>query len=334
LAISKKLVEHMGGSIGFHSEAGKGSEFWFMARFEKQPGAEQQRPENGLAGLRALVVEPNDSHRAAVAGYLRSWGIHVHEASDGGSGLRLASAVSPLHIVLTEPDLPDAGWPEFIQALQPQLASPQSVCLLYGRRESRPPAALLAGSTVDAYLIKPVSQSALFERLAGLINRTSEAKQRRHASQWSLPAVPRRPGGRVLLVEDNAVNQKVVLRILSKLGYAADAVANGLEAVDAIEHVPYNFILMDCQMPEMDGFEATAEIRRREGERGEGNRRHTPIIALTANAMKGDRERCLLAGMDDYLSKPIDPRRLAEALERWTAGAAESVCAEEPSPQQ
>jgi signal transduction histidine kinase/DNA-binding response OmpR family regulator len=330
LAICKKLVEHMQGSIDFHSEVGEGSEFWFTARFEKQPGARQVRPTHKLGGLQALVVEPSDSHRATVTGYLRSWGMQVYEASDGGGGLRLASTALPLQCVVIEPDLPDIDWPQFIKALHARLASRPTACLLYGRHESRPPPALLAEMRVDAYLTKPLSQSVLFDCLTGLIERSPEARKRRQDPHWSFAAAPLGLGGRILLVEDNAVNQKVVLRILSKLGYTADAVANGLEAVDAVERVPYDNILMDCQMPEMDGFEATAEIRRRERERGKGEHRRTPIIALTANAMKGDRERCLQAGMDDYLSKPIDPHRLAEALQRWTGSPAEQVTADEP----
>jgi signal transduction histidine kinase/DNA-binding response OmpR family regulator len=328
LAISKKLVEHMGGSIEFRSEPGVGSEFWFTARFEKQSDTPKERPTHNFAGLHALVVEPSDSHRAVLAGYLRSWALNVHEAPDAASAVRIMASCPPLPIVIVEPDLPDSDWRQFVDAVKPHLATPRAMLLLCGRRESRPLAHLLAATPVNAYLAKPVSQSVLFECLFNFLE-TSYVSRRRASAELSAGSLPRAKGHasiRVLLVEDNAVNQKVALKILSKLGYSADAVANGREAIDAVQRVPYNVILMDCQMPEMDGFEATAEIRRREGAGC-----HTPIIALTANAMKGDRERCLSAGMDDYLSKPIDPRRLAEALDHWTPAPPPPVTVDELS---
>jgi signal transduction histidine kinase/CheY-like chemotaxis protein len=328
LAISKKLVEHMQGSIDFRSETGVGSEFWFTARFEMQSAAPQERSTHDFAGLRALVVDPSDSHRAVLAGYLRSWALNVREAPDAASALRIAAACPPFPIVIAEPDLPDSDWRKFVEAIQPHLATPRAILLLCGRRESRPLAQLLAETPVSSYLTKPLSQSVLFDCLLKFL-RASYGSQRHAAAKLpvgSLPPASRRLNLRVLLVEDNVVNQKVALLILSKLGYSADAVANGMEAIDAVQRVPYDLILMDCQMPEMDGFEATAEIRRREGAG-----RHTPIIALTANAMKGDRERCLRAGMDDYVSKPVDPRRLAEALNHWTPAAPPPVAVDEPS---
>jgi signal transduction histidine kinase/DNA-binding response OmpR family regulator len=320
LAISKKLVENMGGTVGFHSEAGKGSEFWFTACFDKQAGVSQQRSAHSLAGLRALVADPSATHRAVATGYLNSWGLEVHEASSLVGALQRAKDCAPLHVVIAEPNLAESHWWQFAEAVRPYLDPAKSVLLLYGRQESRPQAALLAEAHVNGYLTKPLSQSALFACLVGFLDDASGPSRHAKTAVWTIP--PRAAAGRrrVLLVEDNTVNQKVALKILSKLGYSAEAVANGIEAIEAAERVPYDFILMDCQMPEMDGFEATAEIRRREGDR-----RHTPIIALTANAMKGDREKCLQAGMDDYLSKPIDPRRLAAALEQWSSSSTQKV---------
>ncbi len=325
LAISKRLVDHMQGSIEFRSEPGAGSEFWFTARFEKQSDGAQQSAAQQLTG-EALVVEPSDSHRAVLSGYLRSWGVTVREARDAAGALQIASVNRPFPIVIVEPDLPDSSWQKFVEAIQPHLAVPTSVLLLCGRHEWRPVGDLLATTRVDAYLTKPVSQSFLLDCLHNFLG-TSYGLQRRGApdAQWTMSPTSKHPRHRVLLVEDNAVNQKVALKILSKLGYRADAVGDGMEALEAVQHVPYDLILMDCQMPGMDGFEATAEIRRREADG-----RHTPIIALTANAMKGDREKCLKAGMDDYLSKPVDPRRLAETLDHWTPITPPRVTADEP----
>jgi signal transduction histidine kinase/CheY-like chemotaxis protein len=331
LAISKRLVEQMNGSIEFRSAPGAGSEFWFTARFEKQPGGPQRRAAQELAaqrlaGTQALLVEPSDSHRNVLAGYLRHWGLTVREARDAAGALQIALACPPFPIVIAEPDLPDSGWQEFSEAIRPHLATPSAVLLLCGRQESRPMGHLLVRKRVSAYLTKPVSQSALFDCLHSFLGASNDPLRRDVTRPgWSMPPASRHRRCRVLLVEDNAVNQKVALKILSKLGYPADAVGNGMEALEAVQQVPYDLILMDCQMPEMDGFETTAEIRRREA-----GSHHTPIIALTANAMKGDREKCLHAGMDDYLSKPVDPRRLAEALEHWTP-TGPRVTVDEPS---
>ncbi len=311
LAISKKLVENMDGEVGFQSEAGKGSEFWFTARFQKQAGVAQQRSAPCLAGLRALVADSSETHRAVAAAYLRSWGLEVQEASNQASALRIAQEGTPLHAVIFDANLPGAQWQDVGTTLRPCLDPEKSVVLLYGRQESRPQTSAIEEAHVNGFLTKPLSQSALFSHLVNFLDDSSRPAEST-VGAWGLPP-PARTGGHVLLAEDNKVNQKVALKLLARLGYTAEAVNNGVEAIEAAGETTYDFILMDCQMPEMDGLEATAEIRRREG-----GRRHTPIIALTANAMKGDRERCLQAGMDDYLSKPIDPRLLAEALERWS----------------
>ena len=177
---------------------------------------------------------------------------------------------------------------------------------------------------VAAYLTKPVRQSQLFDCLANVISAAAVTPE---VDATKSPAVAQlitkhtfkeakmSSSKLILLAEDNIVNQKVAIRQLQKLGYRADAVVNGREAIEALERISYDLVLMDCQMPEMDGYEATAEIRRRE----EGSSRHTIIIAMTANALTGDKDKCLAAGMDDYLSKPVKLDELAEALERWGA---------------
>jgi CheY-like chemotaxis protein len=165
---------------------------------------------------------------------------------------------------------------------------------------------------VASCLIKPVRQSDLFNTLVNIMSANPPTARPRHAIVTSAPVIDH-PGVRILVAEDNIVNQKVALRQLRKLGYNADLVANGLEALEALERIPYSLILMDCQMPEMDGWEATRRIREREAAL---HQRRTPIVAMTADAMQGDRERCLQAGMDDYIAKPVRIDELEAALER------------------
>jgi CheY-like chemotaxis protein len=167
-----------------------------------------------------------------------------------------------------------------------------------------------------AYLTKPIRQSKLYDCLATVTGMQKKAAEERPAAivtQHSLTEDQKRRL-RILLAEDNIINQKVAISILGKLGYSADAVANGKEAVEALGMIPYDIVLMDCQMPEMDGYEATGEIRNPNSKVLDHN---VPVIALTAHVMKGDREKCLKAGMDDYLSKPVKPQELSDMLEKW-----------------
>ncbi len=187
--------------------------------------------------------------------------------------------------------------------------------------------ALLAGA--EAYLTKPVWQSQLYDALATVMDKPeeeaaapeNEEEKKQLVTSHSLREAKARSRGRILVAEDNQVNQKVAVKMLERLGYKADVAANGLEAVEALSRIPYSAVLMDVQMPEMDGYEATTEIRRREESEG----RHTPVIAMTANAMQGDRERALEAGMDDYVSKPVKAEELDAVLERWLLQDEEKV---------
>ncbi len=192
--------------------------------------------------------------------------------------------------------------------MDPALAHTRLILLTsLGMRESGP---RVQEAGLSAYLSKPIKQRALYEAI-----RTAMGSE--HGIQDSavtFPSEPAKKRGRVLVAEDNAVNQKVAQRQLQKLGYFSDTVANGLEAVEAVSSIPYQLVLMDCQMPEMDGFAATAAIRKREREFGLPR---IPIVAMTANALEGDRERCIAAGMDDYLSKPVKPIELARTVEHW-----------------
>ncbi|HYM60668.1 MAG TPA: PAS domain S-box protein, partial [Thermoanaerobaculia bacterium] len=316
LAICKQLVSMMNGVIGVESERGLGSTFWFTAEFEKQrnPADADRR----LAGRRILVVDDSESGRRVFSQQLTSWGMRAQAVTTGWEGTEeLKAAVrrgSPYDICVVDMQTPEMDGLHFAAAVgrdRDLQAIPLVLVTSVGKRGD---VEGYRSAGFKAVLIKPVKQSFLFETLLELLASGKEERVRPAeapsvaASATSSP----RKKLRVLVAEDNHINQKVALGQLHKLGYPADAVANGLEVLEALERIPYGLVLMDCQMPEMDGYEATAQIRRRE--RGE---RRIPIIAMTANAMEGDRERCLDAGMDDYLAKPITERDLGNAIRRW-----------------
>ena len=322
LSISKRLVEIMGGCIGVESQEGLGSKFWFKIVLGK-PSAEARlgwKPAGDLAGKRVLVVDDNATNRRLVTVLLRSWGCEFEEAADGQAALeRLQASVAaaqPFDMALLDMHMPGMDGEELGRRIKadPALA-PVPLVMLTSLCE-RGEAARLKEIGFASYLTKPLRQTQLYQCLCAVAGRSGPGME------LALPAPAparnisdaRKRKFRILLAEDNITNQRLALAMLEKLGYRADAVANGREAIHSLCHIPYDLVLMDCQMPDMDGYEAATLIRDPESR----VLSHTlPVIALTACAMQGDRERCLQAGMSDYISKPMRPRELAEALERW-----------------
>ena len=319
LAISKKLVEQMGGEIGCDATPGEGSEFWFTLLLEPPHTPIPAHLLDGglLRGHSVLVIDDHDGSRDVVRGYAESWGMTVHEATSLTEALaitiRPAPEVGDLDIVLTDVQVGAATGVEIAAALKREAKANDTPVVLMTAHRDRPSGDLRTAGIV-ASLTKPVKYLSLHETLIAVL----AGEPRRQAvpanDRAQAAGDPRTEPLRVLVAEDNVINQVLAVKMLQKLGCRPDVVANGREAVDAARRADYDAIFMDCQMPEMDGYEATPEIRR-----VHGAGRWTPIIALTANAMKGDRAKCLQAGMDDYLTKPFSLQTLGEVLNRWAA---------------
>jgi signal transduction histidine kinase/CheY-like chemotaxis protein len=310
LAISKRLVGMMSGSIGVDSEVGRGSTFWFTARLEARPGREPVAIQReSIRGTSALIVDDNDTNRAILERQLAAFGMTTVSAADAGSALELLrqaveSGTIP-DIAVLDRHMPGMDGLDLCRviAADPALRRLRVIMLT-----SASSARSGTSENVSAYLTKPVRRSELLDALTAALA-VGEVPAVAAATPAPASASPMVGTVRVLVAEDNPVNQKVAAAMLKRLGYRVDVVANGWEAVDAVEHVPYAAVLMDCQMPEMNGYEATEEIRRREPP---GH--HIPIVALTASAIKGDEDRCLAAGMDAYVTKPVTVKALGAAL--------------------
>ncbi len=325
LSITKQLVGMMGGRIGVESAPGEGSRFWFTAAFERST----RLPETGrmvgseLAGARVLVVDDNATNRQVLCQYLEAAGGECQAASGGAAALDLlreaVAGVAGFDLAVLDMAMPEMDGLELAERIKadPEISDTALVLLTSIGWEEDSAAAEAAGFC--AYLTKPVRQNDLCKQIMRILNLSdTPAVDPPSEEPMPAPAVPALPEARVLLAEDNPVNQEVAREYLEDLGCRAEVVETGTAAVEAFGRGTCDLILMDCQMPEMDGLEATRLIREAEGR--DQDKASIPIIAVTAFTTPGERERCLDAGMDDYLAKPFEQEELRVMLRRWLPG--------------
>ncbi|MDB6040001.1 MAG: sensor hybrid histidine kinase, partial [Verrucomicrobiales bacterium] len=327
LAICKQLIELMGGNVGVQSVVGEGSLFWFTANLEKSERIEEPGLETvpaSLSSLRVLVVDDNATNRQILRHQVFAWQMEKGSAASGREALNVlreaAAAGLPYDIALLDMQMPEMDGLTLARAIKADPVTAPTRLVILTSLTQQQSADELRAAGIEAYLTKPVKQKRLYDcmlNLVGKAGKESRARSRRSAeNDIMVPTTTSK--ARILLVEDNQVNQMVANGQLHKLGYNADSAANGLEALECVNRIPYDIIFMDCQMPEMDGYEATRQIRLNEKKAAAG-RSPVHIIAMTANALQGEREKCLAVGMDDYITKPVRVPDLQKAIDRWQA---------------
>jgi len=327
LAISKQLAELMGGTIGVESEPDRGSIFWFtvvVETGEQSPPAPRRRIDPRT--MRVLAVDDNEVQQAALVEQVASWGLTAAAVPDGPRALAALSAAAaagtPYRVALIDLDMPGMDGGALASAIKAREDIRDTVMIVLVTMDQDVDPAHLRRIGFAGHMTKPVCQSKIFDAIMNAIvdvDAESAPAPGAHAPpQRAWLGIGAARGARILLADDNEINQIVARELLTKAGFLCDTVQDGREAVEAVQRERYDVVLMDCQMPVLDGFDATREIRRWESFRAAsgGGSSHVPIVALTADAMKGDRERCLDAGMDDYASKPINPAELLEAIGR------------------
>ena len=326
LVISKRLVEMMGGKIGVESQEGRGSTFWFTAVLKKQErdGLEPETgfmPEN-VQGKRILAVDDNTVNLRIMQAYLQSWQCRATVVASAEKAMALMKTAAkknePYDMAIIDFMMPGMDGQALGEAIKARPELKNTHMILLTSRGLRGDAAKARIAGFDAYLTKPIKQSQLFDAVLSVFGKPLNSAGKDVSSIITKHSIAEtsKKKLKILLSEDNPVNQKVALIHLKKFGYVADVSNNGLEAFEAVKKRRYDLVLMDVQMPEMDGYEATRAIR------SAGHR--MPIIAMTANAMKGDRENCLASGMDDYISKPVNPKLLLEKINQWAPASSES----------
>lgn len=336
LSISKQLAELMGGEIGVKSVLGQGSEFWFTARFGvREDAVQEEMPPANLADVRTLIVDDNATNREILSTRLASWGMRPEEAPDGASGLqtlyRALGENNPFRLAIIDMQMPGMDGEALGRAIKADARLTDTRLVMLTSLGARGDANRLNGIGFSAYATKPIQHQLLKTVLSQALSTSEDELSRpfatRHTAREALPRFINCKA-RILLAEDNITNQQVAQGILKKLGLTADVVANGREAIEALKTLPYDLVLMDVQMPEMDGMEATRHIR---NPLSAMTNRHIPIIAMTAHAMQGDKERCLEAGMDDYVTKPVSIQALAKTLEKWLPRESTESVIQEPT---
>jgi two-component system sensor histidine kinase/response regulator len=315
LAICRRLIEKMEGEIGLESTLGVGSTFWFRLPL-KTASALEIVPDRLLQDKRVLVVDDNPTNRTLLRHLTRSWGMIAVEAESGPAALELVETERlPFDVAVIDYHMPGMDGLELARALRSRNSTASLPLILLtsvGWRSD-----VEGKSVITSFQTKPVRRGRLQRNLQALIGQSAaETTAEHHGLHDSLvdASDPAKQMGRILVVDDNVVNQRLARRLVERLGYAVDLAGNGEEALAALARRSYTLILMDCQMPVMDGYEATRRIRERESSH------RTPIVALTASAMRRDQDECFKAGMDDYIPKPIKIATLASAVKRWSSG--------------
>jgi len=321
LTISKRLAEMMGGEIGLESVEGEGATFWFTVLFRKQKRDDSRLDAEvtaDLKGARVLVVDDNATNRRWLTMLLDSWGCRPDEAPDGEAGLNqlleAAGQGDPFRMAIIDMHMPGMDGETLGKRIRQAPALSETLLVMMATMGRRGDASRLRKIGFSAYLTKPVKEPIVHDCLVRVLSDEEgpSAKPDQHIVTRHSIVEDRWRKTRILLAEDNVINQKVALKILEKIGCRADAVVNGRQALEALQSRAYDLVLMDCQMPEMDGYAATRKIRSLNSEI-----RNVPIVAMTAHAMQGDRDKCIEAGMDDYIPKPVNPQTLIEVIERW-----------------
>ena len=339
LTISKRLIEMMGGRIWVESELGVGSRFHFTVRLVSAQESAVEPTVSGsypiLNGVKVLVVDDNRTNRRILEGLVKQWGMEPTCASDGEKALealvKARDERDPYRLILTDMHMPKMDGFGLVEEIKRHTDLSTSTIMMLTSGGQRGDAARCGELGISAYLLKPVRKSELREAITRVLSTTQSSGATHMITRYSMQSEgePRRSLN-ILLAEDNVVNQKLAIRLLEKRRHRVTVVGNGAQALSALEHGAFDLVLMDVQMPVMDGLEATALLREKEKTAGD----HQVVIAMTALVMKGDRERCMAAGMDGYLSKPISPQELDDVLERYQAGGqlvpTEAITAEGP----